>query len=160
MESKGDIMVIDGNFDSLNINGSFDMKDENGVEVFNVSRNMYMRDKVFISSPSSKIEYLGEIVQNLNNEEFVLYEEDAEILRIKHTSALGVPKFNISSPFGDFTTKFSLRKRSLILSDGGKEVLTFSGNPSDYKLDIDDNCNTFYVMTIAYGITALLNLDI
>jgi|GEM_PF-4017711 len=152
-------MIIDGSFDTLNINGSFDMKDESGVAVFNVSRSKYMNDKVYITSPSSNIEYLGEVVNNLNYEEFVLYEEDSEILRIKQTNALGVPKFDILSPYGEFTTKFSLRKRSLLLMDGAKQILSFSGTPNDYKLDIDDNCNTFYVMCIAYGITSLLNLE-
>ena len=152
-------MVIDGSFDSLNINGSFDMKDENGIEVFNVSRNKYMNDKVFMTSPSKGIEYLGEIVQNINNEEFIVYEDDAEILRIKLTSAIGIPKFKITSLFGDFSTKYSIRKRSLSLLDGTNEVLSFSGNLTDYKMTIDDNCNTFYVMSIAYGITALLNTE-
>jgi len=152
-------MIIDGSFDTLNINGSFDMKDENGVKVFNVSRNKYMNDKFFLSNPSGNIEYLGEIVHNVNNEEFVLYEEDSEILRIKQTSALGIPKFDITSPFGDFSAKFSLIKRSLKLSDGATEVLSFEGSPSDYTLNIDDNCNTFYVMSIAYGISALLNIE-
>lgn len=152
-------MIIDGSFDSLNINGSFDMKDENGMQVFNVSRNKYMPNKIYIKSPSSDIEYLGEVIHSLNNEEFALYEEDSEILRIKQTTALGIPKFNITSPFGDFTTKFSLRKRTLVLLDGGKEILTFIGTPQDYRMDIDDNCNTFYVMSIAYGITTLLNSE-
>jgi len=152
-------MIIDGNLETFNINGSFDMKDENGVAVFNVSRNKYMPDKVFITSPSTKIEYLGEIVHSINKEEFVVYEDDSEILRIKHTSALGIPKIDISSPFGNFTAKIAMRKRNLILSDGVKEVLTFSGTPSNYQLNIDDNCNTFYVMTVAYGITSLLNID-
>lgn len=153
-------MIIDGKLETLNINGSFDMKDENGVPVFNASRNKFMQDKVFITSPSNGTEYLGEIVHSINKEEFVVYEDDAEILRIKHTSALGIPKIEISSPFGDFTTKLALRKKNLVLLDGKKEVLSFSGSASDYKLDIDDNCNTFYVMTIAYGITSLLNIQI
>lgn len=152
-------MIIDGNLETLNINGSFDMKDSNGVPFFSVSRNKFMPDKVFITSPSTNTEYLGEIVHNINKEEFVVYEDDAEILRIKHTNALGIPKIDISSPFGDFTTKLAIRKRSLVLLDGQKEVLAFSGTPSDYKLNIDDNCNTFYVMTVAYGITSLLNIE-
>lgn len=152
-------MIIDGNLETLNINGSFDMKDENGVQVFNVSRNKFMPDKVFISSPSTKTEYLGEIMHSINSEEFIVYEDDSEILHIKHTSALGIPKIEITSPFGDFTTKIAIRKRTLTLLDGGKEVLSFLGTMSDYRMDIDDNCNTFYIMTIAYGITSLLNID-
>lgn len=151
-------MVIDGNFDSLSINDSFDMKDENGMQVLNVSRNKYIPDKVYIKSPSSDIKYLGEITHSQNSDEFALYKDDSEILRIKQTTALSIPKFDIISPFGDFTTKFSFRKRNLLLLDGGKEILTFIGNPPDYKIDIDDNCNTFYVMSIAYGITTLLPL--
>ncbi|MEX1377887.1 MAG: hypothetical protein AB1Z23_10530 [Eubacteriales bacterium] len=152
-------MIIDGNLETLNINGSFDMKNENGEEVFNVSRNKYMNDKMYIKSPVCNIEYLGEIIHTMKSEEFVLFEEDSEVLRIKKTSSIGVPKFEIISPFGDFSTKIALIKRSLSLLDGNKEVLSFAGTPSQYQLNIDDNCNTFYVMCIAYGITALLNLE-
>ena len=150
-------MIIDGSFETFNINGSFDMKSKNGDAVFNVSRNKYMNDKIYIKSPVCNIEYLGEVVHRVNTEEFVMFEEDAEVLRIKKASALGIPKFDIISPFGDFSTKVSIIKRSLSLLDGNKEVLTFSGTSSQYQLNIDDNCNTFYVMCIAYGITALLN---
>ncbi len=152
-------MIIDGNFDTLNINGSFDMKDTTGVPVFNVSRNQYMSGKIFLSSPSTGSEYLGEINHSKNYDEFIMYEDDAEILRIKQTSALGIPKYDVTSPFGDFSTKFSLIKKSLIITDGTKEVLSFTGNPTNYTLDIDDNCNIFYVMCIAYGITTLLNIE-
>ena len=152
-------MIIDGSFDTLNINGSFDMQDTDGVPVFNVSRNQYMSGKIFLSSPSEGTEYLGEVIHSKTTDEFVVYEDDAEILKITQTSPLGIPKYDIMSPFGDFKIKFSLIKKNLVITDGTKEVLSFTGNPTNYKLDIDDNCNIFYVMCIAYGVTTLLNIE-
>lgn len=152
-------MIIDGNFNSLNITGSFDMKNRSGAPVFRVERNKYMSSKIYISSPDKNIEYLGEVMHSKENDEFALYEDDAEILRIKQISSLGVPKFDISSPFGDFSAKYSIMKKTLFLYDGTEEVLTFNGTASNYTMNIDDNCNTFYVMSIAYGITTLLNIQ-
>jgi len=152
-------MIIDGNLASLNINGSFTMKNKSGEQIFNVKRNKYMPNKLFITNPANNIQYIGELLFNINNEEFVLYEESSEILRIQQITSLSVPKFNIASPFGNYSAKFSVRKQSFSLSDDQNEILTFSGNLSNCTFDIDDNCNIFYVMCVAYGLTMLLNTN-
>ena len=149
-------MVIEGSFESLKNNDSFDMIDENGMKVLSVSRNSFLPDKLYIKNSNNGKEYIGQIIHSSNAEEFIFYEDTTQIFHISQKSGLGMPKFEITSQSGEFNTKFSIRKRNLILFDGEKEAATLIGSPPNYKIIIEDVHNTFDVLCIAYAMTILI----
>lgn len=149
-------MVINGSFKTLDNKNAFEIRNINGTRILSIDRNEHLPNKVFIKNPNNGVVCTGTLVHRHNSDEFILLEEETKILHMKQSGGINLPKFDITSTFGNFTTKPIIRNKEIVLLDNDNIVARLKVNMPDYKIEIDDDCNIYYVMCILFSITMLL----
>ncbi|MEX1376152.1 MAG: hypothetical protein AB1Z23_01650 [Eubacteriales bacterium] len=149
-------MIIEGSFEALKQNNSIDIVDDLSKTLLHVSYNNYLPNKLNFKDPNNNKEYAGEIHHHNHTDEYTFSEGSSKIFHITQSSGLRLPKFNISSVYGDFSTKVLITKRTLVIQNGELEIAKIIANPPNYKIVVENTEDDFMMMCIAFGIIVLI----
>lgn len=158
MYSRRKNLFFTGKIEDLKIHDVFEMTSDCGVACFNVSRNKYLPNKIFIKNLINDLEYIGEVVHYKEYDKFILLATNScKVVSIRKMNGFGIPRFVINALNTNYIVNFSLKNMYLQVIENEQNILTFTGDMKNYILEIYDDCDCFLAMSLAYGITLLLN---